>query len=174
MNRSRWLQAVFLFVRFGRLDQKELFRDSFEFMEYTWPMCHHISVTIFFASFWSFITYLSFTIGVLCKSKFGFFLFCFWAGKDYALPTCGWQANKYFPRKDDNVWSIFCIQKNELQNYTKEIFPKREDKALEYRASQKQVTNRIGEFAWFSRLAKPGFCCQNRRMRGKIMENMQR
>ena len=85
------------------------------------------------------------------------FLFCFWAGKDYALPTCGWQANKYFPRKDDNVWSIFCIQKNELQNYTKEIFPKREDKALEYRASQKQVTNRIGEFAWFSRLAKPGF-----------------
>lgn len=75
MNRSRWLQAVFLFVRFGRLDQKELFRDSFEFMEYTWPICHHISVTIFFASFWSFITYLSFTIGVLCKSKFGFFSF---------------------------------------------------------------------------------------------------
>ena len=97
MNRRRWLQAVFLFVRSGRLDQRDLSRDSFEFMEYTWPMCHHISVTIFFATFWSLINYPSFTIGVLCKCKFGFFLFGFWAGKDYTLPRCGWQANKYFP-----------------------------------------------------------------------------
>ena len=131
MNRSRWLQAVFLFVRFGRLDQRDLSRDSFEFMEYTWPMCHHISVTIFFATFWSFITYLlSTNIGVLCKSKFGFFLFSFWAGKDYILCRGVADKQKIFPKKRWQCLEYILYLKEWITKLCKKIFPRREDKGV--------------------------------------------
>ena len=141
MNRSRWLQAVFLLVRFGRLDQRDLSRDSFEFMEYTWPMCHHISVTIFFATFWSFITYLlSTNIGVLCKSKFGFFLFSFWAGKDYILCRGVTDKQKIFPKKRWQCLEYILYLKEWITKLCKKIFPRREDKGV-----PKKVTNRIDE-----------------------------
>ena len=130
MNRSLWLQAVFLFVRFGRLDQRDLSRDSFEFMEYTWPMCHHISVTIFFATFWSFITYLLLTLGVLCNSKLGFFLFSFWAGKDYILCRGVVDKQKNISQEKMTMPGVYFVFKRmNWKIMQREIFPRKEDKA---------------------------------------------